>query len=182
MTRTPATRAVPRSRAHAPVEHSLRPRLTAVGPSAADVVRRAGGWLFDQAMAGWDVTVITTDHADPRPLRILGARGRDVEILHALRTAGACLQSVAVRGDLYESDPLVREMVLMAARAGRAEIRLWGEDWAPDTADVAGQPRLVAHQLSLAAQAFKARALGAYGMGGPGGDVELFRRGDLPLK
>ena len=160
--------------------YSLRPRLTAVGPSAADVVRRAGGWLFDQAMAGWDVTVITTDHADPRPLRILGARGRDVEILHALRTAGACLQSVAVRGDLYESDPLVREMVLMAATAGRAEIRLWGEGWAPDTADVAGQPRLVAHQLSLAAQAFKARALGAYGMPGPGGDVELFRRGDLP--
>jgi hypothetical protein len=45
----------------------------------AEVVRCAGGWLFDQVMAGWDVTALTTDHADSRPLRILGARSVNLE-------------------------------------------------------------------------------------------------------
>jgi hypothetical protein len=56
------------------VPYSLRARLTVIASSLAEVVRYAGGWLFDQAMAGWDVAVLTADHADPRPLRILGAR------------------------------------------------------------------------------------------------------------
>src|SRR5262245_30271420 len=96
----------------AAVSHFLRPRLTAVAASEADVVAHAGGWLFDQALAGWDVTVITADHADPRPLRILGARGRDMTILGSQPAIGACLQAIAVRDDLYESDPRVRAMVM----------------------------------------------------------------------
>jgi len=32
-------------------QHSLRPRLAAIAPSAAEVVRFAGGWLFDQVPA-----------------------------------------------------------------------------------------------------------------------------------
>jgi hypothetical protein len=43
----------------------LRPRLDAIAPSLADVVPSAGGWLFGQAMAGWDITVNTAD----RPTR-----------------------------------------------------------------------------------------------------------------
>jgi hypothetical protein len=154
------------------VNHFLRPRLTAVGASEADVVAHAGGWLFDQALAGWDVTVITADHADPRPLRILGARGRDMAILGAQPAVGACLQAIAVRDDLYESDARVRAMVVVAAAAGGAEVRLWG-DSRPAGSGV------VAHELSLAARAFKARALSALGdpalyAGDPAG-LEVFR-------
>jgi hypothetical protein len=154
----------------------LRPRLAAVAPSAADVVRCAGGWLFDQAMAGWDVTVITTDHPDPRPLRMLGARDRDVAILREVPVVGVCLEAVAVRSDLYESDEQVRDMVLRAA-AGHAEIRVWGKGW---PADFSPGPDLVSHHLSLAARAFKAQAVLAFGATGRGragdGEVEVFRR------
>ena len=34
----------------------MRYRLDVVAAGVADVVRFAGGWLFDRAMAGWDVT------------------------------------------------------------------------------------------------------------------------------
>ena len=51
----------------------MRYRLDVVAADVADVVRFAGGWLFDRAMAGWDVTVLVADHPDERPLRILGA-------------------------------------------------------------------------------------------------------------
>lgn len=157
------------------VSHFLRPRLTAVAASEADVVAHAGGWLFDQALAGWDVTVITADHADPRPLRILGARGRDMAILGAQPAVGACLQAIAVRDDLYESDARVRAMVAAAAAAGGAEVRLWSDSRPPGDG-------MVAHELSLAAQAFKARALSALGdqaldAGDPAG-LEVFRCAD----
>jgi hypothetical protein len=36
----------------------------------ADAVRFAGGWLFDQAMEGWDVTVLTPDHAGTEMFRM----------------------------------------------------------------------------------------------------------------
>jgi hypothetical protein len=175
--------------ASAPIRYSLRPRLTAIAPSTAEVVRSAGGWLFDQVMAGWDVTVLTADHGDSRPLEILGARVRDLETMLALPLVGGCLQAMAVRADLYESDERVRRMVLRAVGEGQAEIRFWGDFRREDPG--AGAERL-SHRLSLAAQAFKAQALaaaasaepaeladpaGPAGPAGPVQDVEMFRRG-----
>jgi hypothetical protein len=32
-----------------------------VAADVIDVVKFAGGWLFDRAMAGWDVTVLDAD-------------------------------------------------------------------------------------------------------------------------
>jgi hypothetical protein len=156
------------------------------------VVREAGGWLFDQAMAGWDVTVITTDHPDPRPLRMLGARDRDIQVLRQVPVAGQCLQAVTVRADLYESDPAVHDLVLAAVAIGGAEIRVWGDRW---PAGLGGGPDLVSHHLSIAARAFKAQALAAVaatarppaapGQAAPGApgdgaspEVEVFRRAD----
>src|ERR1700722_20510717 len=66
-----------------PVRHSLRPRLTAIAPSAAEAVQYAGGWLFDQVMAGWDVTVIAAEDDDPRPLDILGVGARTLQAVSA---------------------------------------------------------------------------------------------------
>ena len=47
----------------------MRYRLDVVAADVADVVKFAGGWLFDRAMAGWDVTVLLVDHPDERPLQ-----------------------------------------------------------------------------------------------------------------
>lgn len=163
-----------RPAAHAVTRHSLRPRLAAIAPSTAEVVRFAGGWLFDYVMAGWEAMVLTADHGDRRPLEILGARARDPETVLAL-LAGRCLQAIAVRADLYESDALVRRMVRTAVEEGPAEVRFWGDFRRHDIGNAAAP---VAHRLSLAARAFKAQALAAaVAAAGPREDVEVFRRG-----
>ncbi|MBV9351060.1 MAG: hypothetical protein JOZ23_05930, partial [Mycobacterium sp.] len=57
----------------------MRYRLDVVAADVIDVVKFAGGWLFDRAMAGWDVTVLVADHPDDRPLKVLGAQTLDLE-------------------------------------------------------------------------------------------------------
>jgi len=141
------------------------------------VVQSAGGWLFDQVMAGWDVTVITADHSDSRPLEILGARARDLETMLALPVLGPCLQAIAVRADLYESDARVRRMVLAAFDEGQAEVRFWG-DSRPQGPNGRADP--LSHRLSVAARAFKAHALAAAAVpADPADDIEVFRRGEV---
>ena len=103
-----------------PLRHPLRPRVVAIAPSLAEVVHFAGGWLFDQVMAGRDVTVLTADHTDPRPLRILGTRAADLETVLARPLRVPCLQAIAVRADLFEADARVRRLVLEALAAGPA--------------------------------------------------------------
>ena len=49
-----------------------RYRLDVLASSVSDVVRSAGGWLFDRAMAGWEVNLLIADPPDARPLQILG--------------------------------------------------------------------------------------------------------------
>lgn len=144
-----------------------------MAPSLVEVVRSAGDWLFDQVMAGWDVTVLTPDGADARPARILGVRAGDLESVLARRVRGSCLQGIAVREDLYDSDARVRRMVHEALDAGLAEVRLWG---AGDDGVPAAPGGLVRHRLSMAARAFKAQALAAAAVpAGPGLDTEVFR-------
>lgn len=158
-------------------------------PSTAEAVRSTGGWLFDQVMAGWDVTVvITTDcGGDPRALHILGARVRDLDSVPASPALGLCLRAIGVRTDVYQSDPRVRQMVRTALEGGQADVRFWGDSWpdaVPSTAD------RVSHRLSLAARAFKAQAMAAAAVvpaaaGAPGvpagrdAHVEVFRRGAI---
>jgi hypothetical protein len=159
------------------VRHSLRPRLTAITPSAAEAVQRAGGWLFDQVMAGWDVTVVAADMGDPRALEILGVRARPLDVICATPVLGPCLRAIAVRTDMYHADERVRRFVLTAVEAGGAEIRLWGDVW-PEDFD--GRADSVSHRLSLAARAFKAQAMAAADLSGePAADTEVFRCGQL---
>lgn len=151
--------------------------MTAIAPSAAEAVQYAGGWLFDHAMAGWDVTVVTADDADPRPLDILGVRARNFDAIFAAPVVGPCVRAIALPTDLYRDDERVRRLVLAAAEVGRTEIRLWGEVWPADF-DGSGDP--VSHRLSLAARAFKAEALAAADRRGePTTETEVFRRGEL---
>lgn len=141
-----------------PVRQSLRPRLTVVTPTLAEAVERVGGWVVDQVLAGWDVSVVTGDRCDDRPLRILGARGYHLETALAAPLAGPCLAAVALSTDLYISDGRVRRLVRRAAEANDADIRLWGDAW-PE--DLDGGSDSGSHQLSLAACAFKEQAVRA---------------------
>ena len=156
-----------------PIEHSLRPRLAVMAPRLAEAVRFAGGWLFDQAMAGWDVAVLTADDADARPLQILGARAADLETVLNRRIRGSCLQAIAVRADLCGDDARVRRMVSEALAGGLADVRLWSERWPAGPDGTAGP---VWHRLSVAARAFKAQALAAAAVPAEGSeDTEVFR-------
>lgn len=160
------------------VRHSLKPRMAAIAPCAADVVKSAGGWLFDQVLAGWDVTVLTSDQADRRALRILGVRDHELDSALAYPVHGPCLAAIAVPAEMYHADERVRRMVLAAAEAGRTEIRLWGDGDAVPADFDAGDP--VAHRLSAAARAFKAQAMMAAAIRADGPmDTEVFRRGAI---
>jgi hypothetical protein len=151
----------------------VRYRLDIVAADVADVVRFAGGWLFDRAMAGWDVTVLVADHPDERPLQILGAQILDLE--YALATVGhrPPPQTLAAAADLFNGDSRVRQGVLQALDQGATEVTLWGRTWPAELDDSVG---LVEHRLSAAAQAFKAQACAAAAISADSiGPVETFR-------
>jgi hypothetical protein len=158
----------------------MRYRLDVVASSVVDVVRYAGGWLFDRSMAGWDVTVLLTDladHPDVRPLQIIGARTLDLE--HALDSVDdrPHPQSLAAAADLVGCDSRVRQGVLQALDHGVTEVTLWGDTW---PAELDGSVGLVQHRLSMAAQMFKGKALAAAAMPAhPIGHTENFRSGLL---
>ena len=140
----------------------MRYRLDVVASNVIDVVRFAGGWLFDRAMAGWDVTVLVADHPDDRPLQILGARTLDLEEVLGAIDSGAETRprphALAAAADLFGCDSRVRQGVLQALDHGVTEVTLWGESWPSELDDSVG---LVQHRLSTAAQIFKTRALAA---------------------
>jgi hypothetical protein len=153
----------------------MRYRLDVVAASVVDVVRFAGGWLFDRAMAGWDVTVLLADPADDRPLQILGAQTMDLE--HALASVDTRPrpQALAAAADLFGCDSQVRQGVLQALDHGVTEVTLWGQTWPAELDDSVG---LVQHRLSSAAQIFKGQALAAAAVSvGSLDPTETFRSG-----
>ena len=151
----------------------MRYRLDVVAADVADVVRFAGGWLFDRTMAGWDVTVLVADHPDERPLQILGARILDLEYTLATLGHRPPPQTLAAASDLFDCDSRVRQGVLQALDQGATDVTLWGKTWPVELDSHVG---LVEHRLSAAARAFKAQALAAAGMS-PAliGPIETFR-------
>lgn len=159
----------------------MRYRLDVVAATVIDVVRFAGGWIFDRSMAGWDVTVLVADHPDDRPLQIVGAQVLDLEDALATAQARPRPQALAAAADLFGCDPRVRQGVLQALDHGVTEVTLWGENWPSELDESVG---LVQHRLSTAAQTFKAQALAAASNPGgapdvPIGHVETFRSGLL---
>jgi len=172
-------------RAKAPAEMSLQPRVTAIARDTTEVVRFAGGWLFDKAMAGWDVNVLTLDD-DLRSLRILGVNSHDLaSVLESRAALGHCLQAIAVPEELYLSDPGVRKIASAALNSAPGELLLWGDGVPADLGRQPGNyphlrraPRPVQHHLSFAARAFKAQALAAARIPDPGAvvsEAESFR-------
>jgi len=162
---TSASPRVGSTRAPSADDECLRYRLDVVAASAADVVRSAGGWLYDRMMAGWEVTVLLPDGFDTRPLRILGVRALDIqaEVAPDFASAGMGVtsQSLAVSAEAFGSDTRVRERVLDALDRPSTEVALWGDGW-PLRIN-RGMTR-AQHVLSSGARVFKGYALAAAGI------------------
>ena len=154
----------------------LRYRLVVVAYSAADLVKSAGGWLFDRAMAGCDVTAVLTERADDRALQVLGVQATEFD---GAPTSRLCDNEAAlvVSADLYRTDARVREAVLDMLDAGLTSLVMWGEHWPQEFDGLGG---CVHHRLSIAARAFKAQALIAAAAPADNiTDVESFRGVDI---
>lgn len=167
-----------------PNGEGLRYRLDVVAASAVDVVQSAGGWLYDRAMAGWEVTVLLPQGRDTRALRILGVRVSDLE--SSLADLGSGSTSLAVSADAFTADARVRDAVLESLDNRLTEVALWGDGW---PLGVHRATTRAQHLLSGAARTFKGYALAAAGISdatvaptetllcdvGSGADSELIR-------
>ncbi|WP_245718179.1 hypothetical protein [Nocardia miyunensis] len=170
----PVDRTIARAR-----QRFLRYRMTVVVQDSTEVVRSAGGWLFDRVMAGWDVTVLLADSSNPLPLRILGATVLDLKDVRALEVAGVVPHSVAISAALCESDAHVRNRALDWLERGRQEVTLWGERYSEE---LDSRTESAQHRLSRAARAFKSCALSAAaGSAESVADTEPFRTGGPTL-
>lgn len=157
----------------------LRFRLAVLGTTVGDVVDSAGGWICDRAMAGWDVTVATTDAGeDARPLRMLGAVGIDLGCALNLRGRGPWPHALALSTDVYAQHQSVREGVRSALERGYPLITMWG-DVAPAVGQLVGTTRVVEHRISTGAQRFKRRALDVVSAAVACRPVEVFRSGEV---
>lgn len=139
----------------------LRYRLDVVAASAADVVQSAGGWLYDRAMAGWQVTVSLTDRCDTRPLRILGVQSSGPPAQLAPVGTGSPRQALAVSAEAFAADGRVRDRVLESLDNRLTEVALWGQGhqgWPLRVNRAMAEARYV---LSAAARMFKGYALAA---------------------
>jgi hypothetical protein len=158
-----------------------RYRLEVLAAGIDDVVRSAGGWLTDRALAGWDIDVLLTepalDGADIRPLEVLGATARSLEAALACDDRPESAAAVAVAADLFTADLRVRDRVQRAYDRNIAEVTVWGPR-IPTELSARFHP--VEHVLTAAARVFKSHALDATAFAGdPVAATESFRSGAL---
>jgi len=160
--------------ANEPNRSGLRYRLDVLAPSVLDAVQSVGGWLFDHAIAGWEVTVLLINQEDSRPLRILGADVLGPVVGPEAWTRRAPAQILALAGDLLDRDEVgLGQSVSSALRRGQTQVAVWGDHQPPELDRSLHEVR---HELSCAARAFKAHALVAAGGLAPlsGDRVEIF--------
>lgn len=161
-----------RTRAGAAVERHGKYQLDVTARDVVEVVRQAGGWLYDRAMAGWDVTVLVEGHCDVTPLRILGVR-TERPAADEDPAAPPRSRALAVSASVMASNPHLHDEVLRELKRGYAEVTIWGDLGA------SGLERRVEpadHTLSAAARAFKGHALRAAGCDDAPCAVESFLR------
>ncbi len=151
----------------------LRYQIVVIAGNPVDVVSRAGGWLFDRALSGWDVTVAVESPGNTRPLSILGLGVVDLGCVLNCRRQVPLPQAFAVAGDLAELGEPAREWAYCYMGSARTDVRLWGESSCDETAFAQASP--TQYLPTLAARAFKARALESAGMRRPVVEAESFR-------
>jgi hypothetical protein len=133
-------------------------QLHVAAPDVASAVQSIGGWIFDQARAGWTVSILVLDCPDERPLRILGADILELDGAIAMHAAQPDTFSLAVAAELYNGDKRFRHMVDRGLKDKHTMSSVWGQTCPTHLAD---QLDAVTHTLSGAACAFKAHALRA---------------------
>jgi hypothetical protein len=130
-------------------------RIAVFAPNVPDLVTAAGGWLYDQAAAGWRVTVHAADVADHRPLTILGAEVVNSQAPMANEPDNSSPQIIAFAAESYRRDAWVRQSVQEMPNNGITHIMMWGDTPPAETKRLLNP---VEHRLSIAARAFKAHA------------------------
>jgi hypothetical protein len=148
---------------------SVAYRLDVIAADPADVVCSIGGWLYDRARAGWDVTVLLPQHGDSRALEILGVRAVDLHAQIPLASAEVPIRGLAVSSDMYAVDARIKQAVLCGLDRWMTEVTLWHDGW---PLSVGHRTTPVQHVLSGAARAFKRHALAAAGIPATVGSTE----------
>ncbi|GAA3720186.1 hypothetical protein GCM10022238_38200 [Gordonia hankookensis] len=142
----------------------MRYRLAVIATDPLEAIEHAGGWLFDQSMAGWDVSVHVIEEGDTRPLAILGAPLFDLHDSLVNRKAfdqpgaGPWPQALAISAKVFAADERIRAGATSVIDRGLADIRLWGEGLPLELDE---RCLTTSHRLSCAAQAFKRQAFAA---------------------
>ncbi|MGV0746001.1 hypothetical protein [Mycolicibacterium sp. XJ870] len=131
-----------------------------VAPDVAELVTVAGGWLFDRAMAGWDVTALVNEGSDVRPLRILGVGAAELESVSSADGPAIAPRAISIGGHYYSSDPRMRELIRRIADGGATELTVWG---CVCPADLSASLLPVNYESTSAARVFKKHALAAVG-------------------
>ena len=151
---------------------AVKYRLDVVGASAVDVVRSAGGWLYDRARAGWEVNVLLPRRSDTRALRILGVRAVDFDSQVPVDSSECAAHGLAISAEMFASDERIRQGVLKALDRWMTEVTLWDDGW---PLAIGQRTTAVQHVLTGAARAFKSHAMTAAGISGPVGPTETLR-------
>ena len=141
-------------------DHDMRYRLDVVASSVVDVVRFAGGWLFDRRWPdGTSLSCSLTlpiipicghcrsSEPGPSTSNTPWRRSIPVPVRRPWRPRRIC----------SGCDSQVRQGVLQALDHGVTEVTLWGQTW---PAELDGSVGLVQHRLSTAAQMFKGQGAG----------------------
>jgi hypothetical protein len=148
-----------------------RYRLDVIAADLADAIAAAGGWLFDRAMSGWDVSLHMADPSETRALQILGIKAHPLK----LASERPFTHALAVSADVLNAEACVRDMVITMLDRGVTEVALWGDTWPPEFHRRAER---IGHRLSRAARAFKGHALVAAALpAGSVSDTEAFHGG-----
>ncbi|MGZ7020354.1 MAG: hypothetical protein ACXVJ3_03800 [Ilumatobacteraceae bacterium] len=88
-------------------------RVDVVASSVADVVRGAGGWIYDHSMQGWTVNVVIRQPGDARPIEILGAS------VNSPKNAGHSERQVFL--DMAAGGEVIEHRLSAAARLFKAQ-------------------------------------------------------------
>lgn len=120
-----------------------------------DTVRNVGGWLYDQVLAGWEVTVLAREHQDIRPLEILGARVIDLDSVLGTEH-GMVPEALVASAELYSSDERIRAGLDRLLDRGSTKFSMWGDEL---PAEIDARFSASEYCMSRAAQVFKRHAL-----------------------
>lgn len=133
-------------------------RVDVIAVDAADVVRSAGGWLFNRSRHGWAVNVFLVEHYHGQALQILGAKVLPLQYLSELPTSREGPHLFAAAADVIGLGNGACTGVAKVLTRARGRVVVWGSPL-PTKLD-RGLENLQ-HRLTPAGLAFKAHAMRA---------------------